>query len=116
MNHEGKCIEYYFDSKTFTKDQLIKSIEEAKLEFPNKKVETDLFLNQWGVYILKINFKDKIEYISNLKEKEKIGKYYFLQKKIEKLVKKELLYLTENMVNTKKQENIDQYKKGKDKL
>ena len=67
MNHEGKCIEYYFDSKTFTKDQLIKSIEEAKLEFPNKKVETDLFLNQWGVYILKINFKDKIEYISNLK-------------------------------------------------
>ena len=38
MNKEGKCLEYYFDSKTFTKDQLIKNIEEAKLEFPNKKV------------------------------------------------------------------------------
>ena len=88
MNHEGKCIEYYFDSKTFTKDQLIKSIEEAKLEFPNKKVETDLFLNQWGVYILKINFKDKIEYISNLKEKRKNRKVLLLTEKNRKVSEK----------------------------
>ena len=46
MNNEGKCLEYYFDSKTFTKEQLIKNIEEAKQEFPNKKVEPNLFLNE----------------------------------------------------------------------
>ena len=69
MNNEGKCIEYYFDSKTFTKEQLIKNIEEAKLEFPNKKIEPNLFLNEWGVYILKIHFTDKIEYVSDFKEK-----------------------------------------------
>ena len=88
MNKEGKCLEYYFDSKTFTKDQLIKNIEEAKLEFPNKKVETNLFLNEWGVYILKINFKDKIEYVSDLKEKRKNRKVLLLTEKNRKISEK----------------------------
>ena len=87
-NHEGKCIEYYFDSKTFTKDQLVKSIEEAKLEFPNKKVESNLFLNQWGVYILKINFKDKIKYVGNFKEKRKNRKVLLLTEKNRKVSEK----------------------------
>ena len=88
MNNEGKCIEYYFDSKTFTKDQLIKSIEDAKTEFPNKKVEPNLFLNQWGVYILKINFKDKIEYVSDFKEKRKNKKVLLLTEKNRKASEK----------------------------
>ena len=88
MNNEGKCIEYYFDSKTFTKEQLIKNIEEAKLEFPNKKIEPNLFLNQWGVYILKINFTDKIKYISDFKEKKKNRKVLLLTEKNQKISKK----------------------------
>lgn len=88
MNNEGKCIEYYFDARTFTKDQFVKSIEEAKLEFPNKKVEPNLFLNQWGVYILKINFRDKIEYVSNFKEKRKHKKVLLLTEKNRKVSEK----------------------------
>ena len=88
MNNEGKCIEYYFDSKTFTREQLIKNIEEAKLEFPNKKIEPNLFLNQWGVYILKINFTDKIKYISDFKEKKKNRKVLLLTEKNQKISKK----------------------------
>ena len=88
MNNERKCIEYYFDSKTFTKEQLIKNIEEAKLEFPNKKIEPNLFLNQWGVYILKINFTDKIKYISDFKEKKKNRKVLLLTEKNQKISKK----------------------------
>ena len=88
MNNEGKCIEYYFDSKTFTKEQLIKNIEEAKLEFPNKKIEPNLFLNQWGVYILNINFTDKIKYISDFKEKKKNRKVLLLTEKNQKISKK----------------------------
>ena len=88
MNNKGKCIEYYFDSKTFTREQLVKSIEEAKLEFPNKKIEPNLFLNQWGVYILKINFKDKIEYVSNFKEKRKNRKVLLLTEKNRKVSRK----------------------------
>ncbi len=88
MNSKGKCIEYYFDSKNFTKEELIKNIEEAKLEFPNKKVEPNLFLNEWGVYILKIHFKDKIEYVSNLKEKRKNKKVLLLTEKNRKTSEK----------------------------
>lgn len=93
MNNEGKCIEYYFDSKTFTKEQLLKNIEEAKLEFPNKKVEPKLYLNQWGVYILKINFKDKIEYISDFKEKRKNKKILLLTEKNKKVSKKRTAWI-----------------------
>lgn len=88
MNNKGKCIEYYFDSKTFTKEQLINNIEKAKLEFPNKKVEPNLFLNQWGVYILKINFKDKIEYVSEFKEKRKNKKVLLLTERNRKISEK----------------------------
>lgn len=88
MNNNEKCIEYYFDSKTFTKEQLLKNIEEAELEFPNKKIEPKLYLNQWGVYVLKINFKDKVEYISNFKEKRKNKKVLLLTEKNRKVSEK----------------------------
>ena len=88
MEKEEKCIEYYFDAKTLTKEQLVKNIEKAKSEFPNKKIETKLFLNQWGVYILKINFKYKIEYISNLKTRRKNKKVLLLTEKNRKISEK----------------------------
>ena len=88
MNSGGKCLEYYFDSKTFTKEQMLKNIEEAELEFPNKKIEPKLYLNKWGVYILKINFTDKIEYISNIKEKRKNRKVLLLTEKNRRISEK----------------------------
>lgn len=39
MVNEKKSLEFYFDSKTFTKEQLIHSIEEAKKDFPKKIIE-----------------------------------------------------------------------------
>lgn len=93
MNNEGKCLEYYFDSKTFTKEQLIKNIEEAKQEFPNKKVKPNLFLNEWGVYILKIHFTDKIEYVSNFKEKRKNKKVLLLTERNRKNSEKRTSFL-----------------------
>lgn len=102
MNNNGRCIEYYFDSKTFTKDELIKSIEEAKLEFPNKKVKPDLFLNQWGVYILKINFTDKIKYISDFKEKKKNRKVLLLTEKNQKISKKRTSFFNKRYGEYKK--------------
>ncbi len=88
MDNEGKCIEYYFDSKTFTKEKLMKNIEEAKAEFPNKKVKPELFLNQWGVYVLKINFTDKIKYMAEIKKKRKNHKVSILTEKNRKLSQK----------------------------
>lgn len=102
MNNEGKCIEYYFDSKNFTKEQLIENIEEAKKEFPNKKVKPELFLNQWGVYILKINFTDKIEYISNFKKRRKNKKILLLTEKNRKISEKRTALLNRKYGQYKK--------------
>ena len=106
MNNEGKCIEYYFDSKTFTKEQLIENIEEAKKEFPNKKVKPELFLNQWGVYILKINFTDKIEYISNFKKRRKNKKILLLTEKNRKISEKRTALLNRKYGQYKKTGNF----------
>ncbi len=105
MNNEGRCLEYYFDSKNITKEELIKNIEEAKLEFPNKKVNPNLCLNEWGVYILKIHFTDKMEYVSNLKEKRRNRKVYILTEKNRKTSKKRT-----SLLNRK----YGQYKKTKE--
>lgn len=101
MNN-GKCIEYYFDSKTFTKEELQENIEKAKQEFPNKNLETEMFLNQWGVYVLKINFTDKIEYISNLKEKHKDRKVMLIREKNLKTSKKRTAFLNRQYGQYKK--------------
>ena len=106
MNNEGKCIEYYFDSKNFTKEQLIENIEEAKKEFPNKKVKPELFLNQWGVYILKINFTDKIEYISNFKKRRKNKKILLLTEKNRKISEKRTALLNRKYGQYKKTGNF----------
>lgn len=72
MINEKKSLEFYFDSKTFTKEQLMQSIEEAKKDFPKKIIEPKLFLNKFGTYILQIDFKDRNNYLNRLKQKRKI--------------------------------------------
>lgn len=72
MINDKKSLEFYFDSNTFTKEQLMQSIEEAKKDFPKKIIEPKLFLNKFGTYILQIDFKDKNNYLNRLKQKRKI--------------------------------------------
>ena len=69
---KNKYLEYYMDSKIYGKDEVQKSIEDTKKEFPNKEIEVQVNLNEFGVYIIKFTFKNKKEkqIITNRKQRK----------------------------------------------
>lgn len=55
----NKNLEYYLDSRIYSTEEVRKSIEETKKEFPNKKVEVKIALNDFGMYIITFQFENK---------------------------------------------------------
>lgn len=86
---KNKHLEYYMDSKIFSKNEVQKSIDNTKKEFSNKEIEVQVSLNKFGVYVITFTFKNKNNFIKNI----------FIKLKMKK---KSKLLLTEN-INTKKE-------------
>ena len=64
MIKRKKCIEYYFDSKKYNQIEVLQIMEQEKLEFPNEKVEVNIFLNDHVIYIAELIFpKNEISVI-----------------------------------------------------
>ena len=59
---QDKNLEYYFDSRIYTSEEIQKSIEQTKKDFPNKKVKVSIRLNDFGVYIITFKFENKNNY------------------------------------------------------
>lgn len=64
---KGKCLEYYMDAKQYNPEDVQKSIDETKKEFSNKKVEVDVSMNQFGVYIITFYFQNKNHFFNKIK-------------------------------------------------
>ena len=72
--NKTKYLEYYMDSKIYSKDEVQKSIDETKKEFSNKEVSVQVSLNEFGVYIITFVFKNKSNFIKNIFIKLKMKK------------------------------------------
>lgn len=104
MVQTKKCLEYYFDSRKYSKIDVLNCIKKEKLEYPNKEINMQLHLNEWGIYVIKAQFIDKKEQ----KEKEYRRKKEIQQakKEEEQALKKERLekkVLEQKPIKTKKQ-------------
>ena len=64
-----KCLEYYFDSRIYSSEELQQSIDETKKQFPSKKVKVRIALNDFGVYIITFRFENKNNFFRNIKIK-----------------------------------------------
>ncbi len=64
---QDKNLEYYFDSRIYTSEEIQKSIEQTKKDFPNKKVKVSIRLNDFGVYIITFKFENKNNYFNKIK-------------------------------------------------
>ncbi len=64
--NKTKYLEYYMDSKLYSKDEVQKSIDETKKEFPNKQIDVQVHLNKFGVYIITFTIKNKKSLIRNI--------------------------------------------------
>lgn len=125
-----KCVEYYYDSNTYTRSELIENFNQEKEKYFDKIVDMEINLNEWGVYVVKLEFKKKENYFqkkinSNI-EKEKVEKKALVKKKpslIKKYYKRiinvidRLKELLEQINNKKQYESkLDKYyQTGKNK-
>ena len=78
-----KIIENYFDSKTYTNQEIMKNIEETKKEFSEKQVDINISLNKFGVYVVTYYFKNKENFLNKvfikIKKRRKNKKIMLLQ-------------------------------------
>ena len=72
--NKTKYLEYYMDSKIYTKDEVQKSIDETKKEFPNRQIDVQVHLNKFGVYIITFTFNKKNSFIRKIFIKLKFRK------------------------------------------
>ncbi len=52
-----KIVEDYFDSKSYSNQEILQKIEETKKEYAKKIVDVDINLNEFGVYVVTYYFK-----------------------------------------------------------
>lgn len=108
----NKYLEYYLDSKIYTNEEVRKSIEETKKEFPNKNIKVNVSLNEFGVYIITFKFENKNTYLSKIKIlfKGKRDNKLIAEEKAENKSQRELQRKTKNLKEQEKIQNrVNQY-------
>ena len=108
MNSVEKTVEYRFDSKIYSSEDVRRKIEEIKKSFnkiSNKPIEVRMELDEFGIYVVVFKFYAKGKYVKPKKEK-KISRIH-----IESLTEKSNGYIN-NLMESKDAKYI---KKMKDK-
>lgn len=89
-----KRLQFYFDSKTYTDRQIEEKIEETKKEFPKRRIEVGIKLNEFGVYVVTFYVEDRQTYLTKLMSKYRT---------------KKIKLLTEGNSVKKKQSRLEKY-------
>lgn len=120
----NKVIENYYDSKIYTNSEILEDIKETKKEFSEKKVDADISINDYGVYIVTYYFKNKENIFQKImiKIKQRKKKRPLLDKGIkeekniikEKIIKKEK-NKTKNIKKTKEERRKEKIRKRLEK-
>lgn len=83
-----KHLQYYFDSKKYTDLEINQSIEETKNEFSKQIENVEVYLNEFGVYVVTFYIHNKKKYFpkvinkinkkrtKNRTKKTRLEKYY----------------------------------------
>ena len=74
MIENKKTVELYLDPQTYTEQEMIENIEQAVSEFSKKDVRVNIDLNEYGVYVVKLDYIDRDTYINKLKYRMKINR------------------------------------------
>ncbi len=69
MIENKKTVELYLDPQTYSEEEMIENIEQAVQEFSKKDVRVNIDLNEYGVYVVKLDYIDRDTYINKLKYK-----------------------------------------------
>ena len=76
-----KTVELYLDPQTYTEEQMMESIQKAVKEFSKKDVRVNININEWGVYVVTLEYIDKQNYINRIKNRIRLNKKQKMLKK-----------------------------------
>jgi len=80
-----RVVENYFDSKIYSNQEIMQSIEETKKEYSKKIVDVDINLNEFGVYVVTYYFKNRDNIFQKIfikiKQRRKKNKTILLQER-----------------------------------
>ena len=113
MNKE-KVLVNYFDSAKYNDEEILESVENTKKEFDKKKIDVNIKLNEYGVYVITYYFKTKEnifqKIIIKIKEKRKAKKQLLLKEEniLERNLKKEK---SKKIKKTRKQKQEEKLQK-----
>ena len=111
MIKREKCIEYYFDSKKYNQIQIIENMEKEKLEFPKEQVDLEIFLNEYGIYEVKLVFSNNKISIIRDTIKEKIqDKMQCKIQNVQDVIKKYIKRDVDSQVHNRKLKIFSKYK------
>ena len=82
-----KTVELYLDSQQYTEEEIIKSIEQSVNEFSKKDVRVNVDINEWGVYVIRLDYIDKDTYLNKLKYRRKQNRKKKILKKYSEQIK-----------------------------
>lgn len=54
-----KTVELYLESQKYSNKEVIEHIERAVEEFPKKDVKVDIQINEWGVFVIRLDYIDQ---------------------------------------------------------
>lgn len=110
--NKNKYLEYYMDSKIYSKEEVQKSIDNTKKEFSSKKVNVQVYLNEFGVYIITFEFNNKNSFFKNifLKFKSKRKNILLLTEKSKTKINNDLYKINGNVNHTVKDRRTKQDK------
>lgn len=63
---QNKNLEYYLDSRIYSKEEVQQSIEDTKKEFSNKNVKIKVTLNDFGMYLITFEFENKNTFFNKI--------------------------------------------------
>ncbi len=71
---DTKTIELYIDSNKYSDEQVIGKLEESVKEFSKKDVKVTVDINEFGVYVIRLEYIDRDTYINKIKYRLKLNR------------------------------------------
>ena len=69
---EEKCVEYFFDAREYSEQEIIDNMKKELKKFEKKKAEIEITLNKYDIYVVKLIFTKKRKEHKNRMIQEKI--------------------------------------------
>ncbi len=108
-----KTVELYLDPQQYSEEEIIYNVEQAIREFANKDVRLNVDINEFGVYVVRIDYIDKDTYFNKIKYKIRANRNQRISKKYTDRIKESIRVPANQILIAPITESIPTYEKRK---